>query len=302
MLLLTPSRRLVVIALAIVYVAWGATYLGIRVAIETIPPLLMAGTRFALAGFILFSFIRLFVPNQFVWGNKKEWRDASISGILLILGGNGCVTLAERSVPSGVAALTIALVPMWLLLFDWIRPQGVAPTRNAVIGLIMGLAGVVFLVNGTSMELSVQNRYAFTLLFIAGLCWSLGALYSRYVTSEGSPLLPIARQMMVGGFVMFLASLIHGEGALFHGDQLSTRSIIAFLYLLIFGSLLGYSAYVWLMKVTTPTLVGTTAYVNPAIAVILGVTLGEEILSRSQIIGGIFVLCAVVVVSFSKKQ
>jgi len=289
-------------ALAIVYVVWGATYLGIRVAIETMPPLLMAGSRFALAGIILFFFIRFLIPNQFVWGSKKEWKDASISGILLILGGNGCVTLAERSVPSGVAALTIALVPMWLLLFDWIRPQGVAPTRNAVIGLIMGLTGVVFLVNGTSLALSVENRYAFALLFIAGLSWSLGALYSRYVTSEGSPLLPIARQMMVGGFVMFLAALIHGEGALFQWDQFSTRSLIAFLYLLIFGSLIGYSAYVWLMKVTTPTLVGTTAYVNPAIAVLLGVTLGEEILSQSQMIGGVFVLCAVIVVSLSKKN
>ncbi len=268
------------LAFATVYLAWGGTYLGIRVAIETMPALSMAGSRFFLAGVILLAFLRWFHSPGFHWGTRREWRDATIVGLLLILLGNGCLTWAEQYVPSGVASLFFAVTPLWMVLFDWLHPGGTRPSLNTACGLLLGFAGIWILRDPAG---SVANAHELNLgylvLLVTGCCWGAGAIYSRHVHAQGSPLLPVARQMLIGGAALTLAGVVRGELHSFSFTNITWVSWLGYLYLLIFGSLLGFTAYVWLMKVSTPALVGTTAYINPIIAVFLGWALGHESLT-----------------------
>ncbi len=285
-------------AFALVYLAWGCTFYGIRVAIETIPVFVMAGTRFFIAGAILMVGLRFFQPKGFHWGTRREWRDATVVGGLLIVIGNGGMTLSERTLPSGIAALITAGTPLWMVLFDWLRPGGRRPTGTVAIGLLLGFGGILILCQPEHAVTTVASPqlWGYLVLIGANICWGAGAIYSRHTHVEGSPLLPVARQMLMGGLLLFAIGVGTGELHRFSLGAVSLRSALGFAYLLVFGSLLGYTAYVWLMKVSTPARVGTVSYVNPIIAVLVGWAMGGEALTLKIALSAAIIIIAVVIV------
>lgn len=287
----------VVLAFITVYLAWGGTFLGIRFAIESIPVFMMAGSRFFIAGIILMTTLRLAHSPGFHWGSLSEWRDAAIAGVLLLLGGNGLLTWAEQYVPSGVASLFFGMIPLWMVLFDWLHPGGKTPTLNTAFGLFIGLAGVWILrgTAGSPLHASELN-WGYLALLVSGCSWGAGAIYSRHVHAKGSPLLPVSRQMVLGGIALMLAGYGRGELDHFSLGNVTTLSWIGYAYLLIFGSLIGFTAYVWLMKVSTPAHVGTISYVNPVVAVFLGWSLGHEPLTLRIAISAACIVASVMIV------
>lgn len=296
-LLETPSPVLVLLAFAAVYLIWGSTYLAIRFAIETMPPLMMSGTRHLVAGSILMLGLRCFTPDRFRKGSLREWRDAASAGVLLLVCGNGGVAWAEQYVPSGIAALMVAVVPLWMILFEWLRPGGKRPGLRTAVGLVLGFGGVWIIVQpsgNSGLSASVVGGYA--ALALASCLWAAGSIYSRHAKTSGPPFLTISRQMISGGSGLLLLGLSIGEGRGLDLSAISLHSWLALLYLTVLGSLIGFSSYVWLMKVSTPSKVSTYAYVNPAIAVFLGWALGGETLSVSLLLGASIVLVSIILV------
>ena len=295
-----PPRTLIVAAFAAVYVIWGSTYLAIRVAVETLPPLLMAGCRFLLAGTVLLIGLRLRgtpIPEA------RHWRNAAMVGTMLLLGGNGLVVWAEQTVTSSLAALIIAITPVWFALLDWARPHGTRPQWQTVIGIVVGFAGVTLLVgnrNGATESGAVSLLGALALVG-AGISWAAGSLYARHSPKPGSPWITAALQMICGGSALLLASLLAGEPARANWGHVSVRSVLAFFYLVVFGSWMGFSAYVWLLKVSTPARVATYAYVNPVVAMFLGwLLLGEPVTSRTLCAATVIVV-GVVIITLPKE-
>ena len=295
-----PARTLVLLAFAIIYVVWGSTYLGIRVAVETMPPFLLAAVRFLLAGAAMFAWLRLRgTPAP----DRGQWIHGGIAGTLMLLGGNGLVVWAEQTVTSGLAALLVAITPVWFALLEWARPGGERPAVHTIVGTLVGFGGVTLLVTGHSPAggTVTQDPWGVALLIVAGLCWAAGSLWSRYHVKPQSPWMNSAVQMMCGGVALLVSSFIKGEPGRFHWTQVSAHSWAAFFYLVGFGSLIGFSTYVWLLKVSTPARVATYAYVNPLIAVLLGSwILGEPFGVRTGIAAAV-ILAGVGVITMGKK-
>jgi drug/metabolite transporter (DMT)-like permease len=288
------SRGKVVAALAAVYLIWGSTYLAIRFAVETIPPFLMAGTRFLVAGAVLYGWRRAVgVPKP----TATQWRAATVVGALMLLGGNGGVVWAEQWVESGTTALIVASVPLWMVLLDWLRPGGRAPRVVVWVGILLGLAGVTLLLG----EPDTGERYlaGWVVLILASISWAAGSLYSRTASLPG-PLLATGMQMLAGGVLLVLAGLVAGEATGLDPDRFSTRSILSLLYLIGFGALIGYSAYVWLLRVTTPALASTYAYVNPVVAVFLGWLLANERLTPRIALASVVIVGAVALITLAR--
>ncbi|HVG19150.1 MAG TPA: drug/metabolite exporter YedA [Blastocatellia bacterium] len=295
-----PSRLKLVLAFAAVYIIWGSTYLAIRYAIETLPPLLMAGVRFILAGAALYTWARL---RGVTHSGRINWRSAAIIGGLLLLGGNGAVVLAERSVPSGLAALLIATEPLIIVLLDWARPGGARPSGRVALGVMLGLVGMVVLIGPVGIAGDSQVRFAgAALLVVATLSWAAGSLYAARTKVADSPLMTAAAQMLAGGALLLLAGLVTGEAGRFDAGQMSLRSIAAFGYLIIFGSLVGFTSYSWLLKVTPPSLASTYAYVNPVVAVLLGWAFaGEPLTLRTMLAAAIIIAAVVIITSYRAR-
>lgn len=286
---------LILAAYLAVYIIYGSTYLGIKYAIETIPPLLMGGARFLIAGAVLYGILRakgIPVPGA------SHWRNAAVVGALLLGVGNGGVILAEQTVPSGLASLMIAMVPLWFALFDWVRPGGIRPTIQTVLGIAVGFAGVGLLVSsrGPLLEHMIDPAGAM-MLTIASLSWAAGSLYARYTPKPTSPLMGIALQMIAGGALLFIVGLIVGEAPRFSLAQTSIRSGVAFAYLTVFGSLVGFTAYSWLLKVGTPARIATYAYVNPIVAVFLGWAIAGENFESNTILAASIILLGVIIIT-----
>ena len=286
---------LVVLAFAAVYVVWGSTYLAIRVAVETLPPFLSAGVRFLIAGGVLFAFL---IARGFSKPSPDQWRHAMVTGALLLVGGNGLVMWAERSINSGFTALLIALTPVWFALLDWLRPQGVRPQLKTVIGIIIGFVGVIQLVNGRATTALNANQWWSALAILgAGFCWASGSLYSKYTRNSATPWMNAAAQMICGGAGLLLAGVVLGEPFRTDWARISGRSLAALGYLIVFGSWIGFSAYVYLLKVSTPTRVSTYAYVNPVIAVFLGWALLGESITAHMLWGALVILVGVITIT-----
>lgn len=286
-----PSRRKVLAAFAAIYIIWGSTYLAIRFAIETLPPFLMAGVRFTIAGSLLYAWAR---ARGAAKPDAAHWKAAAIIGALLLMGGNGAVTWAEQRIPSGIAALLIAIVPCWLVLIDWLRPGGPRPTARIVVGLLLGLSGIAVLVGPeTLMGGERIDPVGAAVVVLGGLSWAGGSIYSRYARIPREPLLSTGIQMLCGGALLILAGLLTGEVARVDPGAVSAKSVLALAYLILVGAIVGYSAYIWLMRVTTPARAGTYAYVNPVVAVLLGWLFADEALSwrvaaaAGVIVGGV---------------
>ncbi len=293
-------RPAVLLAFAAVYVLWGSTYLAIRVAIETLPPFLMAGTRFLAAGAVLFIWARL---RGAAAPTARQWLAAVLAGGLMLGVGNGGVVWAEQSVPSGLAAVLVATVPVWVALADWLRPGGVRPTVPALVGLVLGLAGVAWLA-GPGMRGGADGSTAGAVaLILASVSWSVGSVYARHAPKPPSPLMGAAAQMFGGGCFLSLGGLLAGEVGRFDPGRVTAASLLAVGYLFVFGSLVAYTAFSWLLRQVRPTLVATYAFVNPVVAVFLGWALaGERLPAEALLAGGAVVLSVALVVVGSRGR
>jgi drug/metabolite transporter (DMT)-like permease len=292
------SRLQLGLAFACIYVIWGSTYLGIRFAIETLPPLLMAGIRFLIAGSILYGWLLL--RGEARRASGEQWRAAALLGTLFFLGGNGGVSWAEQRVPSGLAALLVATIPFWMVMIDWAR-GGEKPTARVATGILAGFAGVGLLVGGRGPGAGV-DPIGFLVVTVGEICWAYGSVISRRLPHPGSHLQSGAMQMLAGGAALCVAGILTGEGARFHPTAVSTRSLLAVAYLVFAGSIVAFSAYNWLLQATTPARVGTYAFVNPAVAVFLGWALAGEPVGPYTLVAGAFILTGVVLIVFARGR
>ena len=289
------SRIRLLTAFALLYVIWGSTYLGIRFAIETIPPFLMAGVRFLVAGGILYAFVMLRgAPAP----NRRQWIAASIIGALLLLGGNGAVVWAELRMPSGLVALLVATEPLCVVLIDWARPKGLRPRPGELIGLMLGFAGVAILVSPVALlggGLGINPLDAVVVLF-AAVSWALGSIYSRHAPVHQSAFLMTGMKMLTGGFLLLLVGTAAGEWSRLDVGAISAKSWFALAYLIVFGALIAFTAYIWLLKNTTLARASTYAYVNPVVAILLGWSLASEPMNSRVVVAAAVIVAGVVIV------
>ncbi|MFI8106233.1 EamA family transporter [Streptomyces sp. NPDC086023] len=297
----TPARHLggaVWAALLIVYVVWGSTYLGIRVVVETVPPFLSSGGRFLVAGLLMTGLIAWrFGPGalRVTW---PQLRSALLVGLLLLLGGNGMVVLAETAVPSGLAALLVAAVPMWVAVFR--AATGDRPPVRTLTGVGVGLAGLAVLtLPGLSGEIRL---WGVVLVLIGTVLWSLGTFSSARLPMPKNPFTASAYEMLGGGVASLAVAFGRGEQHGFSFAEVSTRSWVAFGYLIVFGSLVAFSAYAWLLQSAPLSLVSTYAYVNPVVAVLLGALILGEALTWPIVVGGAIVVAGVVVIVSTERR
>ncbi|MEM6325496.1 MAG: EamA family transporter [Bacteroidota bacterium] len=291
----SPPMAAVLAAFGIVYLVWGSTYLAIRFAIETLPPFTMAGSRFAIAGLVLYAIVRLRGAEA---PRRAHWRTAAIVGTLLLVGGIGATTWAIQRIPSGIAALLVATLPMWMVLIDATR-QRVRPTASVALGVALGLAGVAVLIGPSELGSEPVDLLGAVTVLGATMSWSAGSVYQRGAETAPDTLLNVAMQMLVGGVLLIALGGLLGERPVL--DEASLRSMLSLAYLIVFGSLIAYSAYVWLLGVSTPAKVSTYAYVNPVVAVILGWWLADEPLNGRVVLAAVAVVTAVVLMTRRKK-
>jgi drug/metabolite transporter (DMT)-like permease len=276
-----------------VYVIWGSTYFAIRVGLESFPPLLLAGTRHLCAGILLYLLFRRSGTRP----TKAQWKTAAITGVLLLFGGNGGVCWAEQSVPSGITALLVATVTLWMVLVDWLRPNGHRPSVRVFFGMVIGFAGIVLLVGPLRLGNSARvDPLGAAVLVLASLSWACGSLYSKHGSLPSSPLLGAGMQALCGGAALSVVGLVAGEGPRFHLTGISSRAWLAVAYLVVFGSCMGFSAYLYILRRSTAARAATYAFVNPLVAILLGWAFGGEGLSGRTVIAAAVILTAVVVV------
>ena len=290
------TTTMVLIAFAAVYIVWGSTYLAIRVGVESFPPFILAGLRHLCAGLILYPIFR---RKTGIRPTMQHWRTALVSGFLLLCVGNGGVSLAERTVPSGITALLVATVSLWLVILDWLRPRGIRPVFRVVVGLVLGFAGLVLLVGPAHLGGSgrVDPGGAGILVF-ASLAWACGSLYSKHGGMPSSPMRSVAMQCLAGGAILLLVALFTGEFHAFHFAAVSGRSWLALGYLIVFGSGIGFSAYIYILQKSTAARVGTYAFVNPVVALFLGWLLaGEAVSLRTMLAAGVIVTAVILVIT-----
>ena len=295
------SRGKLIAAFAAIYIIWGSTYLAILFAIETIPPLLMAAVRFSIAGLLFYIWAR---RGDNAPPTRIQWRNAAIVGALLLVVGNGCVVLAEQLVPSGLAALLVAFLPVWVVLLEWARPGGTKPTRGVIAGLILGMIGLVVLIGPSAVHPATgEIRIAgVALLIFAELGWASGSVLAQHVELPKSALLTTAMEMICGGAILIVLSLIMGEPMRFDVSQISARSLAGLFYLITFGSMIAFSAFVWLLKVAQPARVATYAYVNPVVALFLGWAFAGERLSARTAVASAIVISAVALITTARSS
>lgn len=294
------SNRLKLIsAFAAVYLIWGSTYLAIRFAIETLPGFTMAGVRFLLAGTVLVVWARL---RGAAWPTAREWRSALIIGGFLLLGGNGLVVWAEHHIPSGWAALLVGTEPLWVMLIMLAMPGGKRPTPRTVFAILVGFAGVVVLTAPGASQAGEIHLGAALAVLLGAASWAFGSLYARRAELPASPRMATAAQMLTGGALLAITGAGLGEWQTIDPSVISMRSMLAFAYLVIFGSLAAFSAYSWLIRNVEPTLAATYAYVNPVVAIFLGWLLASEPLGTRTWIAMTMIVGAVVLLSLRRRR
>jgi drug/metabolite transporter (DMT)-like permease len=291
-----PKRSLVIIAFAALYVIWGSTYLGIRFSIETIPPFLMAGARFVLAGLVMYAIAWSQGIGKSTWAN---WRTSSIIGACLLLGGNGGVTISEKYIDSGLAALIVAIVPIYIVLLGWATGMAARPTPIMWTGLAGGFVGVGILFGPGLHVHSIGGRnpaIGISILLCTSFIWSAGSLYSRVAKHAPSPFLTAAQQMICGGILLLVAGVVTGELPRFHPSSVSRLSLVSFIYLVLIGAVVGYTAYIWLLRHCDPAKVATYAYVNPIVAVFLGTFFAGEMITTRTLIAAALIIGSVALI------
>ena len=289
-----PSFPKLILAFACIYLIWGSTYLAIRYAIQTLPGFLMAAFRFILAGGVLC-----------VWAwregarltGRTPWRTAFTMGFFLLLLGNGTVVIAIHWVPSGLAAVLLATTPIWVALLEWAVPGGSRPSGRVTTGILLGFLGILMLIGIGDLGNGTVDILGAAVLLLSSIAWAAGTVYSRRVKISDSPLLISGMQMLTGGVLLLGAAILNGDLSLFRPDSISLRSVVAFLYLTIFGSIVAFTAYSWLIRVTSPSRAITSAYVNPLVAVLLGNAIAGESLTYRMIMAMATIILSVIVVT-----
>ena len=287
------------IALIALYIVWGSTYLAIRFAVETIPPFLQAGLRFLISGLILVIWRRAAGDEM---PTLRQWRSLAIIGTLLLLGGNGLVSFAEQRIASGVAALIVGTVPLWLVLVEALRPGGLKPTWLTIVGLIVGFGGIYLLVGPSETTGTLQfDTIATIAVILASFLWSIGSIYSRSAELPKSALMMTGGEMVVGSIPTFLVSIFRGEFNVFSLSQVSKESWFGLAYLITFGSMVGFVAYIWLLQNAPISLVATYAYVNPLVAVLLGNWFAQEALTPRIFLAAGIIIGSVVFINWARQ-
>ena len=294
---MAASRKIwIIVAFAALYLIWGSTYLGIRFAIETIPPFLMAGTRFLIAGLIMYAIAWSQGIGRSSWAN---WRTSLIIGACLLLGGNGGVTISEKYIDSGLAAVVVAVVPIYIVVIGWATGMAPRPTPIVWLGLVGGFVGVGILF-GPALRFSSSDgshpAIGMSILLVSSFIWSTGSLYSRAAKHAASPFLTAAQQMICGGVLLLLTGVLTGELRRFYPESMSILSVASFAYLVIIGAVVGYTAYIWLLRHCDPAKVATYAYVNPIVAVLLGAVFAGETLSMRTLVAASLIIGSVALV------
>ena len=294
----TPTSWLKIAAFAAIYIIWGSTYLAIVFAIETLPPFLMAGLRFLLAGTLLYAFARLKgAPAP----SKVHWRSTFIIGGLLLLIGNGAVVWAEQYVASGIAALLVTTEPLWVVALQWAGKGRNKPGKAVLLGMLIGVIGMLVLVNPWETAGSIA-LWPSLIIFVAAGAWALGSLYSNTAPLPTSQVLTTGMQMLCGGALLLAAGTAAGEWQTTQWSEVSQQSWLAFGYLVVFGSLIAFTAYSWLTRVAPPAQVSTYAYVNPVIAVFLGWALAHEEITLQTLVATALLVSAVVIITLKSKH
>jgi len=293
------SRAQIIAAFASIYVIWGSTYLAIRYAVETIPPFLMGGVRFLVSGTILYLWSRYRgAPKP----TRIHWRNAIVAGGFLLLGGNGAVIWAEQFVPSGLTALLVSILPFWLVIIEWVRPPRRRPSGAVLVGLILGFVGIIVLVGPSSAGGHGNVAPIGAMVLILGsLSWAIGSFWSRDAQLPESGLLTTGMEMLGGGALLMMVGALSGEFAQLDVHAISKASAVGLLYLVTFGSLLGFTSYIWLLDKVSPARLGTYAYVNPLVAVMLGWAIAGERLSIRTGIAAAIVICAVALITTARS-
>ena len=276
-----------------VYVCWGMTYLAMRVAVETIPPHLLSGSRFVFAGLVLY-----------VWARSRgepaptvvQWRAALVVGGFLLLGGNASVAWAEQRVPSGLAAVLIAVAPIWMVGLEWAR-GGSRPSKQVIAGLLLGLLGVGLLVSSRANSGTRVDPVGAIILVLASGSWAWGSVWSKTAPLPKSPFLATSMEMIGGGLLLLLTAGIAGQFHAFEPSRVTLGAALSWWYLVIFGSLVGFTAYIWLLRVTSIAKAGTYAYVNPIVAVFLGWAILHETVTMRMLLAAAVILVGVGLVS-----
>jgi drug/metabolite transporter (DMT)-like permease len=294
------TRGQIAAAFASIYIIWGSTYLAILYAVETIPPFLMAGARFLVSGGLLYLWSRYRgAPKP----TRIHWRNAFVAGGFLLLGGNGAVVWAEQYVPSGLTALLVSILPFWLVIIEWVRAPRQRPKAAVLIGLILGFIGIIVLVGRGNVGGDGDVRPIGAVVLILGsLSWAIGSFWSRDAQLPTSGLLTTGMEMLGGGVLLVIVGLLTGELSGFDIHHVSRASAIGLVYLITFGSLLGFTSYIWLLDKVSPARLGTYAYVNPIVAVVLGWAIAGEKLSMRTGVAAAIVICAVALITTAKAS
>jgi len=295
-----PSTRAsVIVAFAAVYVVWGSTYLAIRYAVQTMPPLLMAGARFSVSGVLLYGWARLRgAPRP----TAVQWRVAALTGVLMLCLGNGSVGWAEQRIPSALAALIVAVVPLWMVLFDWVMPGGERPTLAVIAGVVVGLGGLVVLVGPERVDTGAPVDVAGALVLVAAsMAWAFGSVYNSRGARPESATMSTGLQMLGGSVALVVSGLALGEGHQASISQISAASWAGWLYLVTFGSLIGFTAYIYLLKEVSPAKASTYAYVNPVVALLLGWAIAGESITPRTLVAAAIILGGVALITVAQQ-
>jgi drug/metabolite transporter (DMT)-like permease len=293
------SRGQIIAAFASIYLVWGSTYLAIRYAVETIPPFIMGGARFLVSGALLYAWARYRgAPKP----TRLHWRNAVIAGAFLLLGGNGAVVWAEQYVPSGLTALLVSILPFWLVIIEWARPPRRRPSGLVLGGLVLGFIGIIVLIGPGNIGGNGDIPLLGALVLILGsLSWAIGSFWSRDAKLPESGLLTTGMEMLGGGGLLLVVGVLSGELARLDIHNVSKASTVGLLYLITFGSLIGFTSYIWLLDKVSPARLGTYAYVNPIVAVLLGWAIAGESLTVRTGVAAAIVICAVALITSARS-
>jgi drug/metabolite transporter (DMT)-like permease len=288
-------------AFLLIYVVWGSNFLAIRYAVETIPPFLLMGVRSFLAGACLFAWARFRGTER---PTMPHWRAAASAGVLLFLGCHGLLAWAQQRVPSGIAALALATIPLWMTLLDWLWARGPRPAITVWIGIAIGLFGLGVLV-APGRDRGAIDSIALAALLASAFAWAAGSIVGRKSRLPSSVVLATGMQLLAGGLALLVVSVATGETARFDPTAVSFRSILGFVYMVVASSILAFTAYIWLLRISTPSRVGSYAFVNPLVAVFIGWTVGGEALTARTAVAALLIVmgvAAIVVRAHGRKE
>jgi drug/metabolite transporter (DMT)-like permease len=295
-----PARWKILLAFFIIYFVWGSTFLAIRVGVQEVPPFLMAAMRFLAAGVILYAWMRL---RGTAAPTRREWASACLMGTLIFLIDYGCLFWAEQRVPSGIAAVMLATIPVFIALFEIIFLRTQQLTLRLSTALLIGIGGVVVLVyRGVSLGQAPVDRLGAAAIVVASVSWSVATILSRKLTLPASKPMSSAAQMTTGGVQLLVLSAFSSEFHGFHFEAVSHGAWLALVYLIIAGSIVGFTAYMWLLHYESPTKVGTYAYVNPVVAVIVGYFFGGEAIGARTLLGTLLILVSVITIATTPRR